>query len=358
MAFRYRLYHSPDQVPGCERHCTDARFVWNLALEQLNCWRPGRRPSPGSAERFRQLADARQDSWLGDGSSSVQQQALRDFDRALANWRAGTHGRPRWRRKGIHEGFCLRDVRVRRYSRRWAAVHVPKVGWVRFRLTRPLGEHGMARVTRDRAGRWHVSFFAPQPAVVRRRTGKAVGVDLGVVHAVTTSDGMHFDIPRLRPDEQARLLRLQRKKARQQKGSNRRARTKHAIAVLHASAVDRRRDWVEKTSTSLVGDHDVIVFEQLRVKDMLHSARGTRERPGHNVRAKARLNRRIAESAWSALVRRTTQKAGLPPIASRCGSMPVIRRSAAPLAVTSRRPTGLARRPFAVSPAITPPMQT
>jgi putative transposase len=309
MAFRYRLCPDLAQLPGCKRHCGDARFVWNLALEQANCWRPGGGPTPGRAERSRQLAEARAGTWLGLGSSSVQQQALRDFDQALRNWWAGTHGRPRWREKGADEGFCIRDVRVRPISRKWAQVYVPKVGWVRFRLTRPIGEHGMARVTRDRAGRWHVSFSAPQPPIVRAVTGTAVGIDVGVAHTVTTSAGDHLDIPGLRPGEQTRLLRLERQKARQRAGSKRRARTKHAIAALHARAVDRRKDWAEKTSTRLVVGHDLIVFEDLRVKDMLRSARGTIELPGRNVAAKAALNRRIAASAWSRLVRRTTEKA-------------------------------------------------
>ena len=64
-------------------HCGHARFVWNLALEQANAWRPGRSSAPNSAQRFHQLAEARKDTWLGEGSSSVQQQALRDFDQAL-----------------------------------------------------------------------------------------------------------------------------------------------------------------------------------------------------------------------------------------------------------------------------------
>jgi putative transposase len=309
MAFRYRLFPDRSESPGCERHCADSRFVWNLALEQANGWRRGRRSAPASAERHRQLAEARAGSWLGTGSSSVQQQALRDFDQALRNWWAGTHRRPRWREKGLDEGFCIRDVKVRRMSRKWAEVQVPKVGWVRFRLTRPLGEHGMARVTKDRAGRWHVSFSAPQPPVARIATGTAVGIDVGVAHAVTTSAGDHLDVPGLRPGEQARLLRLERKKARQRAGSNRYARTKHAIAVLHARAADRRKDWAEKTSTRLVTGHDLIVFEDLRVKDMLRSARGTIESPGRNVAAKARLNRRVAASTWSRLMRRTTEKA-------------------------------------------------
>jgi len=309
VAFRYRLYPTPAQAGVLGRHCADARFVWNLALEQANAWRPGRVRSPGSAERFRQLADARRGSWLGEGSSSVQQQALRDFDQALRNWWAGTHRRPRWRRKGIDEGFCIRDVSVRRLSRKWAEVHVPKVGWVRFRQTRPLGAHGMGRVTQDRAGRWHVAFAAPQPALPRFATGAVVGVDLGVAHTITTSDGHQERIPGLRPSEERRLVRLQRKLARQQKGSNRRARTKHAAAALCARATDRRRDWAEKTSTRLVTDYDLVVFENLRVKDMCRSARGTIDNPGRNVAAKTALNRRISAAGWSTLVRRTRQKA-------------------------------------------------
>jgi len=203
MAHRYRLVPTPDQLSMLARHCADARFVWNLALEQANCYRPGR-PTPGSAERSRQLAEARRETWLGDGSSSVQQQALRDFDRALANWWAGTHRRPRWRKKGIDEGFCVRDVSVVRLNRRWATLHVPKCGPVRFRLSRPLPtEHGMARVTLDRSGRWHVSFAAPQPTLARRASGRKVGVDLGVAATVTLSDGRHLHAPGLRPGTSA-----------------------------------------------------------------------------------------------------------------------------------------------------------
>jgi putative transposase len=309
VAFRYRLCPDRAQAVALERHCDDARFVWNLALEQANAWSPGRGPAPSSAERFRQLAEARHGTWLGEGSSSVQQQALRDFDQALRNWWTGTHRRPTWRKKGRREGFCVRDVRMRRLNRKWAEVYVPKVGWVRFRLSRPLGAHGMARISRGSTGRWHVSFAAPQPALPRTPTAATVGIDLGVVHTITTSDGDHLDIPGLRPGEERRLVCLQRKLARQQKGSSRRARTKHAIAVLHARASDRRRDWAEKTSTRLVLDYDLVVFESLRVKDMLRSARGTLDHPGRNVLQKAALNRRIAGSAWSLLVRRTRQKA-------------------------------------------------
>lgn len=310
MSCRYRLYPTSVQSEGLSGHCADARYVWNLALEQANHWRRGGGSTPNAAQRQRQLAEARGCSWLGDGSSSVQQQALRDFDQALRNWWGGSHRRPRWRRRGISEGFVVRDVKVRVLSRKWATLNVPKLGAVRFRLSRPMpAEHGMARVTLDRAGRWHVSFSAPQPPVEREPTGASIGVDLGVVATVATSDGERLSAPRLRQGERRRLRLLQRRMSRQRKGSNRRARTKHAIAVLRARETDRRKDWTEKISTRLVYEYDLIAFEDLKVKSMMRSASGTVEKPGRNVAQKRGLNRSIAAQGWSRLVLRTEQKA-------------------------------------------------
>jgi transposase len=279
MSHRYRLYPTPDHEPVLERHCADARFVWNLALEQHGFGREhrdgkwgdksGLGPRPGPAERQRQLAEARQESWLSEGSSSVQRQALRDFDQALANWRGKTHRRPRWRKKGEDEGFCVRDVTVKRLNRRWATVGVPKAGTVRFRLSRPLpAKSGMARVTLDASGRWYVSFAAAQGAVVRTPTGSVVGIDRGVATTLAISDGTMFRAP-TSPKLVAKVVRLDQSLSRQRQGSKHRAKTRRQRARAHAQIADRRRDWVEKTTTQLVVDHDVLVLEDLRVKNMV-----------------------------------------------------------------------------------------
>jgi putative transposase len=310
MAHRYRLTPEPAQLQTLARHCADARYVWNLALEQANYWRPGRGSTPGTAERLRQLAEARRGSWLGEGSSSVQQQALRDFDRALQNWWGGSHRRPRWRKARDDEGFCVRDVTVVRLNRRWAAIGVPKLGPVRFRLSRPLPEaFGMARITLDRAGRWHVSFSAPQPVLERTTTGRSIGFDAGVVATLTGSDGTRRHAPGLEPHEARRVRRLQRKLARQQKGSNRRARTRSSLGRLRAREADRRKNWIEQTTTQLVRDYDLIAIEDLSVKNMICSAKGTVERPGTHVAQKRGLNRAISAQGWSQFRRRLEDKA-------------------------------------------------
>jgi len=315
MSHRYRLYPSPGQEPGLGRHCADARFVWNLALEQANCWRAGRGSTPGPAERQRQLAEARAGTFLAEGSSSVQQQALRDFDRAMANWWGKTHRRPRWRKQGQDEGFCIRDVTVTQVNRRWAEVGVPKVGTVRFRLSRPMPTtFGMARVKLDPSGRWHVSFAAAQAPVVRTPTGSAAGIDRGVATTLAISERTMLRAPSC-PKLASRVVRLDQQLARQRRGSKRRAKTKRARARAHARIADRRRDWVEKTTTRLVFDHDVIVLEDLRVTTMVRrpKPKADPEQSGaflpNGAAAKAGLNRAIQRSNWSVFARRLEDKA-------------------------------------------------
>ena len=300
-------------------HCAHARFVWNLCVEQQSWWRPGRGPAPGPAERQRQLAEARAaEPWLREGSSSVQQQALRDFDKAIAAYfgEANPAGRPRFRSKRGPQGFVIRDTKVRRLSRKWGEVFVPKCGWVRFRWTRPLpGKPGMARVTLDRAGRWHVSFPAPQPTVGRQSSGTAVGIDRGVRTALVASDGQHYRVPRISDRDAARYLGLQRKLARQRKGSRRCERTRAAMAKITARVTDRRKDWAEKISTQLIRGHDVIVLEKLNARGMTRRPvpKPDPDKPGaflpNRARAKAGLNRGILASCWGTLGRRLEQKA-------------------------------------------------
>ncbi len=303
-------------MPVLERHCADARFVKNLALEQANYFRAGRGPSPSPAERQRQLAEARQaNPWLAEGSSSVQQQALRDFDRAMAGFFAGTHRRPTWWKKGRDEGFCIRDVKVRVLNRKWASVVVPKCGEVRFRLSRPLPKsYGMGRVTLDAAGRWHVSFAAPQPSIDRERTGREIGIDRGVATTIATSEKAMYRIPSPAKST-ARIGRLQRRLARQQKGSKRIRRTKAEISRTWARITDRRTVWIEKLTTRLVCDYDVIFLERLEVSNMVRRPEPKPDpgRPGeflpNGTSAKAGLNRVILGSAWGLFLRRLQEKA-------------------------------------------------
>src|ERR1017187_3789838 len=117
MSIRQRLYPDQESTAWLTRHCSDARFVYNLGLEQRNLWQRQRSARVNVFTQKKELTEARQaNGWLRVGSSSVQQESLRDLDRAFQNWwkNPGHFGHPTWRRAGVHEGFYIRDLSVRR----------------------------------------------------------------------------------------------------------------------------------------------------------------------------------------------------------------------------------------------------
>jgi transposase len=316
---RFRLCPTPVQQAALLEQCGHARYVWNLALEQWSMWTRDKGAAPGHVEQARQLTEARAEfGWLRAGSQTVQQQALRDFDQAVRNFHAGTHRRPTWRKAGLHEGFRIvgpQASRIVRLNRKWAAVNVPKVGWVRFRLSHAVPDAKSYRITRDRMGRWHIAFAVIPPPIPAPGTGQVVGVDRGVTVSAALSTGEVLTCPGLSDREQARLKQLQRRLARCRRGSKRRRRVKAAIAKLCSRAGDRRKDWVEKTSTDLARRFDVIRVEDLRIAPMTRrpKPKPDPERPGtyrpNCRRAKAGLNRGILANGWGLLVRRLEHKA-------------------------------------------------
>jgi len=324
VANRYRLYPTEQQAVFMrERHCVDARYVWNLAVEQFR-YRERRergttgRSAPGPAARQRQLAEARQEfEWLRGGSSSVQQQALRDFDRAAQACFDGNAKEPTWRKRGKSEGFCVRDTKVVAHNHTWARIAIPKLGWVKFKLSRalPAEKLGMARITGSPSGRWHVSFPAPQPAVPDAgRTGRAVGIDRGVATTIATSDKQMLRAPKMRKREQAKLARLEREKARRRKGSARRKAVVKRIATVHQTVADRRRDWVEKITTRIAANYDFVAVEQLPVRNMVRrpKPKPDPDNPGqylpNGAAAKAGLNKGIYANCWGMFARRLGHK--------------------------------------------------
>jgi transposase len=179
-------------------------------------------------------------------------------------------------------------------------------------------------------------------------------VDRGVVVAVALSTGELSSPAGLRPKEAERLLRLQRRLARARRGSNRRAEVKQKIARLRAREADRRKDWVEKTSTGLARRFDVIRVEDLRVNAMTRSAKGTLDAPGRNVRPRPGSTGaswpRAGVCSWPAW--RTRRPAG-----SSGSTRRTRRRPAMPAGIAQRR-TARAKRSSGAWPAGTGPTPT
>ncbi|GAA3670022.1 putative transposase [Yimella lutea] len=322
MSIRQRMYPSPVEAEAMMLHCAQARYVWNLALEQWNLYRPDKASRgvqvPNNAVRMKQLTEARSEfGWLRAGSSVVHQGALRDFDRAVHGFFGGHKQRPTWRKASdSRQGFVIRDLTIHRISRRKATVLVPKVGPVTVITTRPWPEvqaATSARVTFHN-GQWHIALTTPPAPPIVTGTGAVVGIDRGVSNTIATSDGGFEHIPGFTRGEQARFVALQRQLSRQHPGSNRRQVTKNKLARMRQRLTDRRTNWVETTTTQVARAYDLVVLERLNTVGMTKrpSPKPDPDNDGsflsNGARAKSALNKAILASCWGTFATRLGHK--------------------------------------------------
>ena len=303
MGRRFRLEFTADQVEYAERIGSVCRAVWNTGLEQRRVYR-SRGAWMNYREQAGELVEAKAEyPWLSEVPGHCLQQTLMDLDRACrkhgtfkVRWRSGRRWVPAFR---FPEG---NKMVVERLNRRHARVKLPKLGWVKFRMSRKLDGETIRSATVCRDGRhWFVSFLvddAKATPAQHRQPGSAVGVDRGVVVAVATSDGELRDREFLTQGERRRALRLQRTLSRCANRSRNRAKTRVALAEIRGRERRRRQDFCAQTAHKLTTANAVVVIEDLKTRNMTRTAKGTLAAPGRNVKAKSGLNRAILAKGW------------------------------------------------------------
>ncbi|MBV6701908.1 transposase [Kitasatospora aureofaciens] len=277
--------------------------------------------------------------WLGVLPAQAAQAVLKTYVQAWKNCWEGRTDAPNFKARfrtvmsvDVPQG---RDLNITRVHRNWGMVNIPKVGRVRFRWTKdlPIGKRANAdnritgaRLVKDPLG-WHIAFRVqtqePKPVP---HTGPEVGIDGGVTVPLALSDGNHrthdqWKSTKNKPntwltgDEQAKLLRLERRAAQRkqhrrpgERTSNRLRTTYDQIAGLRARAKRRHLDWQHRTTTAIAQHYSVVVVEALQVTNMVKSAKGTVDEPGKNVAQKSGLNRSISQEAWGRTVGMLTYK--------------------------------------------------
>ncbi|MDL2409379.1 transposase [Rhizobium calliandrae] len=305
--FRYKLAPTPEQEALFRQFSGVCRLVYNLALEQRRDW--WRQYEANAASRLNYIAQARELTmlragydWIAAVSQTCQQQALRDLDKAFANFFSGRARYPSPRRKGVNDSFRFqgREVETKRLNGKWSAVRLPKIGWVRFCDTRPRrGTIKNVTVALDALG-WHVSFACEIEHVAPANSCPCVGIDRGVVNTLTLSTGETLSLPSCLDAIDRRKRGAQRTLARKKRGSARHAKALRRVARLSARAARIRRDWQHKTALNIARCFGVVALEDLSIRTMTASARGTIDEPGRHVRQKAGLNRSILSQGWGA----------------------------------------------------------
>lgn len=303
--FRYKLAPTTEQERLFRQFAGVCRLVYNLALEQRRAWWQQYERETGSKLNYvaqaRELTALRAEfDWIAAVSQTCQQQALRDLDKAYVNFFKGIARYPSPRKKGINDSFRFqgREVETKQLNGKWSAVRLPKIGWVKFRDTRPMrGTVKNATISLDPLG-WHISFACEIEHGVPANIGPSVGIDRGVANTLTLSTGEKLSVPASLEAIERRHRAAQRVLARRKRGSNRRRRQLQRCARLAAWRARIRRDWHHKAAFSLASRFGAVVLEDLKIGNMTASARGTIDAPGRNIRQKAGLNRSILNQGW------------------------------------------------------------
>ena len=297
------------------------RYVWNhfreknLADYQAFVNGKGERPQTSYfslAVEFTRLRH--QTEWMRELPANPVKHTLKYFADALKEAMQGKKGFPKPHSRNRHApSFTLpskENFRIKKQSNKYSLLRIPKVGWVT--LTRrgciPYDGDPKQVVLRHDGHRWRAFVFYEVEVEKRPDDGEVLGVDMNV-HQVATSDGHFYFLPDLEKKERRRK-HYQRKMVRQVKGSNRRKDTKKKLAKVSRKIANIRKNWVHQTARGIAGKCGTIIVEDLKVKNMTASAKGTVENPGKNVKQKAGLNRAMLDTAFGELRRKLEYKCG------------------------------------------------
>lgn len=296
--YKFRLKTNATQRRQFVKNAGACRFVWNKILSINEHRYYSGVPRLNYYEAWALVAWMKQSEeygWLREANAESLQQCLMDLERAYSNCFAGRAAPPQYRKKFLADSF--------RYPQGFKLdgdkVYLPKIGWVKFWHSRVI-EGTVKNVTVSRQGtHWFIAFQVEMEAEDPVHPATAhLGIDLGIATFAAFSDGqLHPPLNAYRRVEQKKA-RMQRKLAGMVKYSQNWKKQQHRIAKLDIRIANCRQDFLHQLSTETSKNHAVIVIEDLQVRNMSRSARGTVEEPGRQVAQKAGLNKAILDQGW------------------------------------------------------------
>ena len=301
-AYRYELMPDGQQERQMRRFAGACRFVFNKALALQKENHEAGNKFIGFAGLCRALTEWRSGDdtpWLKDAPCHPLQQALKDLEKAYKNFFAKRAGFPCFKRKGNGDSFRYPDPKQINLNEPNNRMFLPKLGWLRYRNSLAvLGEIRNITVSQS-GGKWFASIQTRrdvEPPLPTATT--AIGIDVGVARFATMSDGSFVAPLNSFKKHQQRLARYQRRMSRKVKFSNNWKKAKARVQKIHTRIANARKDFLHKTTTAISKNHALVCIEDLQVRNMSRSSKGTIEQPGKRVGQKSGLNRAILDQGW------------------------------------------------------------
>jgi putative transposase len=278
--YQYRFYPTDQQRQGLAQLFGCVRVVWNDALALCKQSEKLLGYNKLSA-MLTQAKKTDERKWLCEVSSVPLQQSLRYLDVAYKNFfdsrngkrNGGKVGVPRFKKKNNSQSA---KFTASAFSAKDGEVYLAKIGRVKPIWSRELPSEPISvTVIKDAAHRYFLSFVVEVEPSLTVAKNNSIGVDLGVKTFAVMSNGEKALSPNYSKHDR-KIRKLQRKLARQQKDSKKRNKTRVKIAKLHNHISDTRKDFLQKLSTKIVSDNQVIVLEDLNVSGIVKNRRLSR----------------------------------------------------------------------------------
>ena len=291
-AFKYRLYPTESQKELIAKHIGSSRFVYNLALETKNTAYLGSKYNFSPFDLIKQLPDLKKEcEWLKEVNSQSLQQAIQNMDIAFKKFFKGA-GFPKFKSKHrSKQSFAVPQNVIIENN----LLIIPKFKeGIEIVLHRPIkGTIKSATISITPTGKYFASILVDtntkMPSKAAIIESSCIGIDLGLKDFAITSNGEVFENPKTLRKAQSKLKYVQRKYSK-----NKGKRTKKRLALLHEKVVNKRKDFLHKTSTKLICENQTICLEDLGVSNMLKN---------HN------LAQAITDVSWSTFVTMLKYKA-------------------------------------------------
>ena len=300
-AYKFELMPNGEQTRSMRRFVGACRFVYNRALAwQKEQYELNPKIKFSYLVLQNQLPNLKKDeqtSWLKEIPSQALQCALRDLESAYKNFFAKRASFPRFKKKGVRDSYRYpQGFKVEECNNR---LFLPKLGWVRYRKHRNIEGIPKNLTISQQGGKWYASIQTEREVETPLHPSTtAAGIDVGVAKFATLSSGEIFEPKNSFRNKVQRLARYQRAMSRKTKFGKNWQKAKRKINKLHTTIANIRRDYLHKTSTAISKNHAMIVIEDLQMRNMSKSSKGTSEKHGKNVKAKSGLNKSILDQGW------------------------------------------------------------